>query len=550
MFKRIFSTDVKWSRAKFDRILLFILLPLAAFMRLAHPFPELVHTSQSIITIILVVGIISLLFLSFYKDFFKKNLYYFILAIIGLFGLDILISLDHSSFAETVKTGYLLLILIAPLYMRASRELFLFQLLNTSAIIFLYLINSQLPPNALAFIPTVIGINIFTYFIVGSQIQKTFQLSQKGFYYGRIIERLNDGVLQLDENGTIIMVNQQFCEIMGYEREELVGKMNISAMMSKDNRRVLAKHLQDRKEEKGGTYEMKFTLKDGKEIWLHLSINTQFDQGGNLKGSTAIVSDITQRKHAEKNLIGYSENLRHSNQALEIANSELEQFTQIAATDLKAPLLSMKQAISDIKNACDIGEFEKGASMLSKLKNSSEHMRELLDALWQYAKSSPYKLDYQETDLEKLIHKLIKKKEISNKTNISIKSIPKVFVDSWQIERLLYHLIDNAIKFGGEQEHIQIDIHGQTLPGKEMCKFYIQDNGPGIPKVFHENVFLIFQKGPYQNKQGIGLGLPFCKKIVENHGGKIWLDPTQNNGTRIYFTLPQTKKAVSTPLLS
>lgn len=550
MFKRLFLKDVIWSREKFDQILLFILLPLSGFMRLAHPFPEQVHECQYIITYFLIGGIVVLLFLNQYKPFFKKNLYYFILSIIGLFGLDILISLHYSLFAETVKTGYLLYILMAPLYFRSSRDLLFFQLINTFAITFVYFIRPEGINHELSFIPTVIGMNIFTYFFVGDQIRQTLQLSKKGFYYGRLIERLNDGVLQLDEQGTIIMVNQKFCKTIGYTRDELVGKVNISSMMSKSNRRVLAKHLKDRKESKGGTYEMRFTLKNGSKIWLHLSINTQFDQSGSLKGSTAIVSDITRRKQAEQELTQYAESLRTSNQALQSANSELEKFTQIAATDLKAPLLIMKETIGAIAHACDIGDYHKGAALLSKLKDSSKHMQVLLDALWQYAKSSAYKVEHREIDLTEIINELTKNSWQNCRDNLSLQSMPKVFADAWQIERLLFHLIDNAIKFGGETVDLIVQVGGRILAEENMCEFYIEDNGPGIAKEYHEHVFLIFQKGPYQNRNGIGLGLPICKKIVENHGGQIWLVPTKNRGTRICFTLPYVKKSVSSPLLS
>ena len=506
-----------------------------------HPDPEMLSGFHHPIFISISVGIPLILILSFQIDIIQKHLYDFTLLIFVLIGVDFWGNLYSSHFAQIIKIGFLLYIIVIPWYLQSTRELLLFQLTNTLAVTLVFMISPGLPADEYLFIVVVILINLFTYFIIGIKIQRSVALNQQGFHYRKIIERLNDGVLQLDEDGTIVMVNQKFCNIIGYHSSELVGRMNISSMISKENRRILLKHLKNRKNRQTGQHEIRFVKRDGAVIWLFLSINPEIDSSGQHKGATAIVSDITKRKLAERDLKQYAMDLAYNNKALEDTNVELEQFTQIAATDLKAPLYEIKQTTIKIRDFCSNGQQEKGVALLSSLKANTQRMKDLLDALWQYASSGKGNMKLEKVEVSLLVKEVIGDLLAHNRP-ITYSQLPALQVDRLQLKLLFYHLLGNAIKFSGED--VDINIHVKIEEENRMAEFCVEDRGAGIPAEFHEHVFLIFQKGPYQEEEGIGLGLPICKKIVHNHDGEIWLESKIEVGTRIYFTLPLAENEV------
>lgn len=533
-----------WFHLQSDRLLLLILIPLTLIMRITDPYPDQIGPFHHYLSITIIACILLFLALSYLNSWIQAHFYYVVLIIINLFGLDITASLYLFRFNGAIQTGYILYLVLLPWYLRSQRDLLIFQLLHTLIPLLIFSGDLFHASEANWFLLGVLAINGFTFFIVGEHIRKAATLSQKGVVYKHVIEQLNDGVLILDKKGKIMMVNQQFCELIGYRAEELIGRMHLSSMISKENRQVLVEHLRDRKSGKASTHEMRFRRKDGEVIWLSLSTQPHVDGEGHLLGSISIVADITRRKATEEARDRYAEHLQEVNNELEATNLELAQFAQIVATDLKAPLHEMAERVQQAQQLPKEALPKRLPGLTRPLAQTANYLAALLDALWQYAYSSSRSLNHQRVDPQAIIQE-IQRDLLIRDHQLRLHPLPALYGDQWQIKHLFYHLIDNATKFSPEGSPISIEAKPASQAEQDVCTICIKDQGQGVPSAYHENVFLIFQKGLAQNQNGMGLGLAICKKIVHNHGGHIWLDASQTEGTHVYFTLPLAREEKS-----
>ncbi|WP_160114529.1 YfiR/HmsC family protein [Aquimarina sp. AU474] len=243
----------------------------------------------------------------------------------------------------------------------------------------------------------------------------------------------------------------------------------------------------------------------------------------------------------EKNLAIYEQSLE-----LEAKNKELEQFAYIASHDLQEPLNTISSFIGLISE--DYGESfdEVGKESLTFIKDASIRMKKLIDALLEYSRLGRGK-EYTLVDCSTVFSELEKDlKNIIEKTKakITVKNLPVVKGSEIELRLLLQNLISNGIKFRESDVEPKIDISCVKITDisegpKEYWKFAVKDNGIGIPDEHRERIFAIFQRLHSREKfQGTGIGLAHCKKIVESHGGKIWLTSEFGKGSTFYFTIP------------
>ncbi len=231
---------------------------------------------------------------------------------------------------------------------------------------------------------------------------------------------------------------------------------------------------------------------------------------------------------------------------LESKNKELEQFAYIASHDLQEPLNTISSFIGLI--AEDYGDSfdEVGKESLTFIKDASIRMKKLIDALLEYSRLGTRK-EYVAIDSTVILKELLTDLKSSiDKTKATIKSNNLPIIKGSEIElRLLFqNLISNAIKFRHKDASPEIEIScvkKNDPKGKSngFWEFSVRDNGIGIPKQHRERIFAIFQRlHSREEYQGTGIGLAHCKKIVESHGGKIWLDSEEGAGSTFYFTIP------------
>lgn len=222
---------------------------------------------------------------------------------------------------------------------------------------------------------------------------------------------------------------------------------------------------------------------------------------------------------------------------LEQSNHDLEQFSHIVAHDLKSPLRAVTQHLTLINNKCADLLDDKSKRSLEFAVEGASRMRTLIDALFEYARLGFSEPQMENVNLESILEQT--QKDLSavideRKAVITHDALPEVKGDAILLAQLLQNLIGNAIKFCKEAPHIHIKA---TQDGNGW-KIGVRDNGIGIPKSQHEQIFGIFRRLHVENDYpGIGLGLAICDRIVKQHGGSIEVESEPGKGSKFIFSL-------------
>ncbi|XWK88558.1 MAG: ATP-binding protein [Phormidium sp.] len=249
-----------------------------------------------------------------------------------------------------------------------------------------------------------------------------------------------------------------------------------------------------------------------------------------------------------------ADELAKINVELERSNNELDAFAYIASHDLKEPLRGIHNYASFLIEDYAEVLHEEGVSKLETLVRLTQRMEDLIDSLLHFSRLGRVELAWQETDLNDLVKNVIDVLKLSlPMSNVEIRiprPLPRVKCDRIQINEVFSNLISNAIKYNDRTEKwIEIgflDFENQSRNdteefGEVAIVLYVRDNGVGIREYHLENIFRIFKRlhGPKKYGGGTGAGLTIAKKIVERHGGKIWVESIFGEGSTFYFTLPR-----------
>jgi len=340
----------------------------------------------------------------------------------------------------------------------------------------------------------------------------------------------------LDKKLNIILWNKAAEKISGYSRGEVMGHNKIWKWLYPDEeyrkKLMSAEGTIIGKERRRGNSETTILCKDGQSKIITWHSQSLFDEDGTLIGSLVIGRDITEYKKMEKKLKQTMEDLARS-------NKELQQFAFVASHDLQEPL-RMVSSYTQLLAKRYKGRFDSDADdFIAYAVDGSNRMRELINKLLAYSRvdthGNPFVLINCEAILDSVLVNLKVAIERSGAV-ITRDFLPTVMGDEVQIGRLFQNLIDNAIKFRGKKPP---HIHISAKQRKNEWLFSISDNGIGIDPKYNKRVFIIFQR-LYSRVEypGSGVGLAICKKIVEHHGGYIWLKSQPGKGTTFYFTIP------------
>lgn len=359
------------------------------------------------------------------------------------------------------------------------------------------------------------------------------ELRQSEERYHVLINEVEDySIIRLDPTGIITNWNKGATKINGYTEEEVLGK-NFSIFYTEKDQLENQPQKTLSIAEKEGQYLFSGwkVKKDESLFWADVSITRLNDNQGNLQGFVKITRDLSEQKRAEAQLMLKTEELKQS-------NAELEQFAYIASHDLQEPLRMVTSYLQLLQRAYQDKLDTDANDYIGFAVDGSKRMRNLINGLLEYSRIGKLEQSFENVNLNETLETVCKDLGESIKENnaiIQYKDLPVVFANKLQMQQLFQNLISNAIKFRNEKSpFIRISF---TLE-QDIYHFQINDNGIGIDTHYAEKVFLIFQRlHSRENYPGTGIGLAICKKIIEHHKGKIWLESTLGKGSTFHFTI-------------
>jgi two-component system, sensor histidine kinase and response regulator len=242
-------------------------------------------------------------------------------------------------------------------------------------------------------------------------------------------------------------------------------------------------------------------------------------------------------------LVKANKDLLKSNEKLARSNKELEVFAYVASHDLQEPL-RMITMFTQLLYKKYYDKLDQDANeYINYAVDGAKRMQMLINDLLQYSRISSKAKKFEMADMSKILSQSLANLETmitENSAIITHDDLPAIPCDESQIMRLFQNLISNAIKFGKDSVAPEIHISCEQKNGTYL--FSVSDNGIGIASEYFDKIFVIFQRIESQGKYpGTGIGLSICKRIVEWHEGRIWLESKENEGTTFYFTLPKEK---------
>lgn len=351
-----------------------------------------------------------------------------------------------------------------------------------------------------------------------------------------VMDTVLDGLLTIDAHGTVQSFNQSAVRIFGYRPEEVVGQ-NVKMLMPdpyhSEHDGYLKNYLTTgEKKVIGIGREVSARRKDGSIFPMELGINEASIQGKRMFVGT--IRDITERKNAEIQRQQLMERLMQS-------NTELEHFAYVASHDMQEPVRMVinfsKIVTKDYGDRLD----DAGKECLQFIAESADRIHDMIEDLLDYARMENEENSMTLVDgASELRHVLSNLCALIEETgaHVTYDKLPAFQGNPVQFMRLMQNLIINAIKYQPPGNvpavHISIEDEGNSW------RLSVKDNGMGIDEAFLQNIFEPFRRLHSWGKiRGSGLGLAVCKKIVENHGGKIWVKSIPGKGSTFFVALPK-----------
>jgi PAS domain S-box-containing protein len=354
-----------------------------------------------------------------------------------------------------------------------------------------------------------------------------------------LVESVKDyAIIMLDLNGCVTSWNTGAERIKGYREEEILGKHfscfypqeDIATGKPGDNLERAA--VVGRYEEEGWRVRQ-----DGSRFLADVVITAIKDEAARLIGFSKVTRDITERKEAE-------EALRERTEELVAMNAELERFAYVSSHDLQEPL-RMVASYTKLLAKRYKGKLDADADEYIRYAvEGAERMAQLIRDLLSYSRLGARERKLEIVDCEEVLKRVLTDLKTAIDESAAIvthDSLPTVTADPVQVGQVFQNLIGNALKFRGPTVP-QVHISPERRNGEWL--FSVRDNGIGIEPEYAERIFQAFQrlhsKAEYP---GSGIGLAICKKIVEGHGGRMWVESTPGQGCTFFFTLPSNSTA-------
>lgn len=366
----------------------------------------------------------------------------------------------------------------------------------------------------------------------------TNELRERELNLQQLLKYAPDAIIVINAESKIIFWNPKAEEIFGWKAEEVTGSLLNDKIIppvyreahNNGMRRYLATgeaHVLNK------TIDITALKKDGTEFYVSLTISTTSQNSE--PAFIAFIRDITQQKMNEIEL----DKKRHE---LERSNQELEQFAYAASHDMQEPLRKIRTFASFLMTnvASKLNEIEK--SYLQKIDASSQRMKIIIDDLLNYSHHTRER-SFEKLNLQSVVQNAVNDLELmieQKKATVNWDQLPEIEAIPVQMDQLFYNLINNSLKFSNPSIQPMIHIGCRNCNAQDpFAEIFIRDNGIGIDPRYAGKIFMLFHRlNDRKSYEGTGIGLALCKKIVENHKGRIWVESKEGEGSTFFIQLP------------
>jgi len=370
---------------------------------------------------------------------------------------------------------------------------------------------------------------------------RTAELRAASLYARSLLEASLDPLVTISAGGKITDVNEASAQVTGVPREQLIGT-DFSDYFTEPQKaregyqRVFAEgFVRD--------YPLAIRHSSGRVIGVLYNATVYRNEAGAVQGVFAAARDVTERMRAEAELARYRDHLEElvdlRTTELARSNEELQQFAYVASHDLQEPLRAIAGYIGLIEQRYRDMLDEKGRLQIAGAVQGATRMATLITDLLQLSRVGTQESAFEAVDLSGALEQALNdfhREIVAAGATVTWDAMPTLPVDPGQLAQLFGNLIGNALKFRGDQPPV---IHVSARRDAAWWVFGVRDNGLGIEPQYFERIFVIFQRLHTRTQYpGTGIGLAICRKIVERHHGRIWVESRPGQGSTFYFTLP------------
>lgn len=371
-------------------------------------------------------------------------------------------------------------------------------------------------------------------------VPKIYSLQSADYTYRILIEKFAEGALSISDTGLILYCNDSFAKLLGKPINQIIGTYLNSYIDSVGQ----FENIKTAMASGHGKGEIILNV-DGKKLPVHISLSNLHPQ---IPAIGIVVTDLYEKKKHEQAIELYQRQLEIKVNELNQTNINLQQFVHIISHDIKEPIRKII-TYADLLNSTNTSPLDpKQLNSLRVINDSTKRLNSLVDDLIKYALNTQ-KVEFIKVDLNQIVKEVLEDLELLvNESNATIKykELPAINGSPIQMRQLFSNLLSNSIKYRKKTDTPKITISAEMVdcvdvyyPNKKFHKLIVQDNGIGMDNKHLGNIFAIFQRVHHADKyEGNGIGLAICKRIMENHSGKIEAESTLNDGStfNLYFS--------------